>query len=549
MTTFGLPTTPYDPYATGGQQTTSSFNDPAINLTGIAEGAKGAAQAGQSVLWGLVETPYSRTYENPMFRTANSTPIAVDLDPTSVYSPTAPTAPTTTSPQTPATGGTAPVTTTGGMTYEPTIGEQLTGIKSEALRIQEILNQRQAEEAGGAYMMPGINIMPSYEDIYGEPVDEEAINAATLKMFQDQIDATNQVYDQLLNEARLEGEGRLGSQRAIAARGGLLGSDFAGAQKARVQNYNTDIYRSIGAERSAAIGAIHGTARQAAASEIAAKRAARQQGAENYLNYLSNSQANRLNNINSVAQAFLAQGLDPNDMDDTEIASIASEIGAQPADIITAYQGLQAEAQDGTDYGFMSTTGGIFRTDPATGEATFIPSGGGTSSTSAGGYTTTQRNKLEQAGLLNASREEQLDYLYGDGADKAAEEQLAAFLELNKNLDPEILKQRMLEEGFSVTLTNSYLQTRPMSDVDVRDMAVSLVSNTIEPSFWQSRSTELEEAKANAIAELTEAYQAGELIDLFGERSKQLTPEEFRAVVNTINSFEGRDTANELIGN
>jgi hypothetical protein len=94
-------------------------------------------------------------------------------------------------------------------------------------------------------------------------------------------------------------------------------------------------------------------------------------------------------------------------MDETEIATIAGEIGATPADIITAYQQNLPEegVGGGTDFGFMSTSGGIFRTDPATGEAVFIPSGGvtgGTSSggstgTTTGGETTTEVSAFDQA--------------------------------------------------------------------------------------------------------------------------------------------------------
>lgn len=242
-----------------------------------------------------------------------------------------------------------PVITGGGTaTPEPTIGEQLTGIKSEALRIQDILNQRAATEGGSTadFMMPGVETGPTFEEIYGPDINDDRVQRDVLRRFQSQIDATNQVYDQLLAEAKLEGQGRLGSQRAIAARGGILGSDFAGAQKKKVQDYNTDVYRGIGAERQAAIGAILGTVSSLAQQEIANKRAARQQGAENYLSYLANAGARKQNNINSVAAAMIAQGINPQELDGAQLADIASQVGATPADLITAYSANQATTEN-----------------------------------------------------------------------------------------------------------------------------------------------------------------------------------------------------------
>lgn len=252
-------------------------------------------------------------------------------------------------------------------TAEPTIGDTLAGTDG--------------------FVRPSTDGALSFEDIYGSPIDDDSIRRGTLDMFQQQIDATNEVYDQLLNEERLRGQGRIGSQRAIAARGGILGSDFAGAQKHKVQDFNTQQTRGIQAERTAAIGAILGTARAEAQNEIALKRQARQQGAENYLNFLSSSQERKATNAQKLGAAFASQGIDPTTLDESELSTIASEAGIAAGDIITAYQQSLPELDEAAanDFGFMSTTGGIFRTDPATGEAVFIPSGAAGSAGSSGG--------------------------------------------------------------------------------------------------------------------------------------------------------------------
>lgn len=166
--------------------------------------------------------------------------------------------------------------------------------------------------------------------------EEDAIRRNQLKLFQREINATNDIYDQMIREAQLEGQGRLGSQRAIAARGGILGSDFAGAQKEKVLGYNRDIIGGIQAERIAKISAIQGLARQAAADEIAAKNAARSKGVDDYLYDLSQGQQNRATNLGRIAAAMVEQGITPEDMPD-QIAEIAETIGVSPEAILAQY--------------------------------------------------------------------------------------------------------------------------------------------------------------------------------------------------------------------
>jgi hypothetical protein len=61
---------------------------------------------------------------------------------------------------------------------------------------------------------------------YDQTIDPNAIYAEKTKQYQGQLDALNGVYNDQINQARIRGQGRLGSQTAMQARGGLLGSDF-----------------------------------------------------------------------------------------------------------------------------------------------------------------------------------------------------------------------------------------------------------------------------------------------------------------------------------
>jgi len=165
-----------------------------------------------------------------------------------------------------------------------------------------------------------------------------------MQLFQGQIDATNQVYDTLLGEARLQGQGRLGSQRASAARGGLLGSDFGASQKEAVQGYNNSIDQGIQAQRQAAIGSIMGQMREAVQNDIARKNQARKEGADSYIQYLASSGERKKSNTGIAANSLLMQGIDPQTLTPDELEAIATEAGVSSGDIIYQYQQL-AQAQ------------------------------------------------------------------------------------------------------------------------------------------------------------------------------------------------------------
>ena len=311
------------------------------------------------------------------------------------------------------------------------VSDELNRIQGEAMNIQSLLDQRRAGEQTVGESLAGIgdglNQFPSFNEIYGEPANEQDVMRNQMRLFQSEIDATNQIYDQMLNQARLEGTGRLGSQRAMSARGGLLGSDFAGAQKATVQDFNTGIERGIQAERAAAIGAIMGNVRSSVQQQLAEKRQARQQGAENYLNWLANSEQRRNQNASLIAQDLLLQGIDPTTLSEEELTSITGEAGVQSGEVqrmyrqMAAQQALEeaelaeeaAQADAGTVF---STSRGLVRVDGQGNASLIFDSGGGatqgqTASRSTGGttqprtttstLTASQRRPLLAAGLTD----------------------------------------------------------------------------------------------------------------------------------------------------
>jgi hypothetical protein len=180
---------------------------------------------------------------------------------------------------------------------------------------------------------------PTYETDPGLPkeVDENKIRREQMKLFQAEINATNQIYDQMLNEERLRGTGRLGTQRAMSARSGLLGSDFGEANRQGTEAYNKGQTNLVQAERQSKIGAIMGTMRKAVSDEIAAKRLARTQDYDTYTKYLASSKERRQNNLALATQSLFNADLDPTTMDPAELEAIGKEAGLSPNDIINSY--------------------------------------------------------------------------------------------------------------------------------------------------------------------------------------------------------------------
>jgi hypothetical protein len=231
----------------------------------------------------------------------------------------------------------------------PTIAETLNNIQKQALDIQsQIPGATGLTQAPGTFQAPTPETSPEWKSSNLTSQEEEAIRRAQLKMFRGQIDATNQIYDQMLSEARMQGQGRLGSVTALGARSGILGSDFANSQRDTMVGYNNEINRGIQAERSAKIGAIMGEARSSAAAEIAAKNTARKQDADSYIEYLKGAKERKTENLSKLAGALVLQGIDPSSMDKKELDGIAKSYGVSVEDIMYSYQTKKSETDAAT---------------------------------------------------------------------------------------------------------------------------------------------------------------------------------------------------------
>lgn len=166
---------------------------------------------------------------------------------------------------------------------------------------------------------------------------ERDIQRNQMQLFQKEIDATNQIYDQMLRVEDQQGQGRLGSVGSIGARAGILGSDFQNASEQNMQTQNNQLIGGIQAERAAKIAAIEGNGRQSAASEIAAKNLANKQGADAKIAFLASKAERKAANLSKLAGSLVDQGVDPTTMTAAEMKTITDSYGLSKEDIISEY--------------------------------------------------------------------------------------------------------------------------------------------------------------------------------------------------------------------
>jgi hypothetical protein len=178
-----------------------------------------------------------------------------------------------------------------------------------------------------------------------KPINREAIRKQKIAEFQAQIDATNQIFTNLTSQANVQGEGRLGQQRALAARSGNLQQPRGEAQKENVITYNNQITGDIAARQQSAIATIMTEAQDRADAEYAQKQQAKEMGAQSYLQYLQGAEERKATNAQAVLQSLLAQGLKLEDIPQEQFGQIANSLKMSPQELQSVYRGELSKAE------------------------------------------------------------------------------------------------------------------------------------------------------------------------------------------------------------
>jgi hypothetical protein len=195
-------------------------------------------------------------------------------------------------------------------------------------------DQLAAQEAQKAYL-DSLNYEVSPEEEYQKQ----------LALFQKQIDATNKVYADMLNQARAEGQGRIESRQFSQGRSGQIGSGTGEAGINAVIGANQQEQNAIRNEQNMKIQAILGVVSQNAVKVAAEKTAAKKAGAEALLKFYDELPQRKAFALSSVVGTLLSQGIDPSKMSDEELAKITSGLGVNKDDIFSAYGSAKAASE------------------------------------------------------------------------------------------------------------------------------------------------------------------------------------------------------------
>ena len=155
----------------------------------------------------------------------------------------------------------------------------------------------------------------------------ENIMRDTLRQFQGEIDATNQVYADKLRVAGLEGKNRLGQQRAEDFNSGAVNSSFGNAAQERVQSYNTDVNSGIQAQKLQSLAQIESSARELGNKYYQDKKAAKESGLAGYLENIKSAGTQKEAIAQDIATSMINSGLTVDEISPAKLELIAKNAG------------------------------------------------------------------------------------------------------------------------------------------------------------------------------------------------------------------------------
>lgn len=146
--------------------------------------------------------------------------------------------------------------------------------------------------------------------------------------FQGEIDALNAVYATQKQQAIATGMGRLGSDAAVQARRGLIGSSFGAGQTSAVESVNNQDLQDVEAARGAALAAVYSKIRAAITESETDKKAAQATSAAANIAYLKSVPEKKNKIASDAIKALITANAEPTDKD---LQDMAAQIGIDPS--------------------------------------------------------------------------------------------------------------------------------------------------------------------------------------------------------------------------
>ena len=158
--------------------------------------------------------------------------------------------------------------------------------------------------------------------------------ASVAGQFQSEIDALNSVYADQKAAETTAGLNRVGSNTAIEARRGLLGSDMGNAATDTVNTANAAAQKAIDDKHNQDLASVYSSIDTAAQNAANARVTAAQKGADAAVNEIKGRQQATTDAVTSAVGAYFAAGNDGSKLTDQNIADWATKLGTT-SDVIT----------------------------------------------------------------------------------------------------------------------------------------------------------------------------------------------------------------------
>lgn len=152
--------------------------------------------------------------------------------------------------------------------------------------------------------------------------------------FQGEIDALNAVYATQKQQAIATGMGRLGSDSAVQARRGLIGSSFGAGQTSAVETVNNQDLAAVDAAKGAALAAVYSKIQAAITESETDKKAAQATSAAANLAYLKSVPEKKNKIATEAINAMITANAEPTDKD---LQDMAAQIGIDPSVMKQSY--------------------------------------------------------------------------------------------------------------------------------------------------------------------------------------------------------------------
>lgn len=147
------------------------------------------------------------------------------------------------------------------------------------------------------------------QDIVDTPVDENSIRKSFRDRIQGQLDAMNNVYNNLRAKTERTTANNLGGNRAGNARAGLLGSDFANADQSNIQKSGDEAVGAVEAERTSKVNALINDADDSASTYLQTLRTDKTKANEDLMTSLLRKKSVSGETSSALANYLLGKGV------------------------------------------------------------------------------------------------------------------------------------------------------------------------------------------------------------------------------------------------